>query len=245
MKPPPSAVDFVNKNSLLQKYCTQEQKAVLKKNAVCCNYRKGDMIFHEHHPAFSIYFVISGKVELWKEAIYTQKQVIRFAGEGDLIGYRGAIMKNADYQLSATALEESLVCSVEKNIFSKILKENSELNLAILMTYINELEKVESRLRNLVNMNVREKVAEALLILQDALIKKDTKAIANSADINSDGSIIPVSRQTIADVAGTCLGRVVKQIAEFRSEKIITGRGKKISLLKPEKLKEMVSRFHQ
>jgi len=79
---------------------------MLKKNAVCCNYRKGDMIFHEHHPAFSIYFVISGKIELWKEAIYTQKQVIRFAGEGDLIGYRGAIMKNADYQLSATALEE-------------------------------------------------------------------------------------------------------------------------------------------
>ena len=244
MRKPISATEFINNNELLRKFCTPEQKEYLGKNAVCCNYRKGDLIFHENHPAFSVFFIVSGKVELWKEAIYAQKQVIRFAMNGDLIGYRGAIMKNANYQLSATTLEDSVICSIEKNVFAKVLSENATLNHQILLNYINELEKVESRLRNLVNMNVREKVAEALLILQETIIRPEEIIGKEHKNPDQEGIRIPLSRQTIADVAGTCMGRVVKQIAEFRSEKILSGRGKNIVILKPEKLKDIVMRFH-
>ena len=56
---------------------------------------------------------------------------------------------------------------------------------------------------------------------------------------------IPISRQSIADIAGTCKGRTIKQIAEFRDENILTGNGKKIIILRPDKLKEIVRRFHE
>ncbi len=235
---------FINNNELLKKYCTPGQRSILNENAIRCTYRRGDMVFHENHPASNVFFVESGKVELWKEALYTQKQVVRFAGEGDLMGYRGSILSNSNYYLSATVLEDSKICSVDKTIISTVLKENTELNLKIMLNYINELEKVEDRLKNMVSMNVREKVAEALLLLQNALTRKGATAEQEEGGRGKEEIHIPVSRQTIADVAGTCLGRVVKQIAEFRSEEILAGRGKKITLLRPDKLEEMVARFH-
>src|SRR3990172_3599867 len=231
-----SSCDFVNGNPLLVKYCTPEQKYFLQKEVVYSNYKKDDLIFHEHQPAFTIFYICSGTVELWKEGIYSPKQVIRFAKAGDLIGYRGVILENAQYHLSATALENTGICSVEKNIFTKVLKENPELNSNILLTYTKELEKIETRLRDLTNMNVREKVAEALLIIQDAFGNKNDNGIPHA---------ISLSRQDIASVAGTSEGRTIKQIAEFRNEKILTGNGKKIIILQPDKLKEVVAKFHE
>ena len=230
-----SSCDFVNRNLLLKEYCTPEQKSFLEDEVVCCNYKKDDLIFHEHETAFTVFFICSGIVELWKEGIYTPKQVIRFAKDGDLLGYRGIIMENSQYQLSATALKDSRICSVEKNIFTKVLKENPELNSHILLIYTKELEKIETRLRDLANMNVREKVAEALLILHNTFATEEDNAALN----------IPLSRQSIADVAGISKGRVIKQIAEFRDENILTGNGKKIIVLCPNKLKEIVKRFHE
>jgi len=229
-----SSCNFVNRNSLLQKYCTPEQKSLLENAVVCCNYKKDDLIFHEHELAFTIYFICSGIVELWKEGIYTSKQVIRFAKCGDMLGYRGIVMEDSKYQLSATSLVDSKICSIEKNIFSQVLMENHELNSQILLTYTKELEKVETRVRDLTNMNVREKVAEALLILYHTFAAEEDNAVLN----------LPLSRQTIADVAGTCKGRVIKQIAEFRDENILAGNGKKTIILRPDKLKEIVRKFH-
>ena len=230
-----SSKDFFDRNYQLQKYCTPRQKAFLQKEVVYCNYKKDDLIFHEHQPAFNVFFICSGIIELWKEGINSKKQVIRFAKEGDLLGYRGIVMKNLQYQLSATVLEDSIIYSVEKNIFEKVLKKNPELNSHILLTYTKELEKVETRLRDLINMNVREKVAEALLILHNTFATKEDASALN----------ISLSRQTIADVAGTCEGRVIKQIAEFRDENILSGNGKKITILRPEKLKDIVRKFHE
>jgi|ERR1035437_5041565 CRP-like cAMP-binding protein len=227
--------EFVNRNPLLKKYCTPEQKSFLEKEAIHCIYKKDDLIFREYDTAFNVFFIYSGIVELWKEGIYTEKQVIRFAKNGDLLGCRGIVMENSQYQLSASALEDSKIYSVEKNVFAKILKENSELNSQILQTYTKELEKVETRLRDMANMNVREKVAEALLILYNTLATKEDNVALN----------IPLSRQTIADIAGTCKGRVIKQITEFRDENILIGNGKKITILRPDKLKEIVKKFHE
>src|ERR1039458_5636382 len=81
-----SSFDFINSNYLLQQYCTPEQKSFLEKEVIHCNYKKDDLIFHEHHPAFNVFFICSGIVELWKEGIYTQKQVIRFVKDGDFLG---------------------------------------------------------------------------------------------------------------------------------------------------------------
>lgn len=195
------------------------------------------MIFHEHQLAFNVFFIISGKVELWKAGIHTEKQIIRFAREGDLIGYRGIAMEDSRYQLSASVLEDSKICSVEKNVFTKVLKENPELSSNILLSYTKELEKVETRLRNLMNMNVREKVAESLIIIQNIL--------GNNKDNAVPANLISLSREDIAAVAGTCKDRVVKQIAEFRNEKILAGRGKKIVILRPDKLKKIVAKFHE
>ncbi|MCX6295400.1 MAG: Crp/Fnr family transcriptional regulator [Bacteroidetes bacterium] len=71
----------------------------------CINYRKGEVIFHEGQPSYLIYFVHSGIVKLWKEGLHGDGLIIRFAKDGDMVGFWSS-HENVDYTLSATALTD-------------------------------------------------------------------------------------------------------------------------------------------
>jgi CRP-like cAMP-binding protein len=237
-----SSFDFISRNYLLQKYCTQEQKSFLEKKVVCCNYKKDNLIFYEHSPAFDIFFIYSGKIALWKEDAHIRKKIIRFGKEGDFLGYRGSFIGNYTYRLTASALEDSIIYSVAKDVFEKVLKENPELNFNIMLSYLKELEMVESRLHALANMNAREKVAEALLIVREAFADKQSPA-----PVGEDNTPVSFSicRKELGAVADLCEGKTIKQLSEFRDENILNTCGTRITLLQPGKLKEIVARFHE
>ncbi|MBI4931452.1 MAG: Crp/Fnr family transcriptional regulator [Bacteroidetes bacterium] len=228
--------DIVSKNHLLEKYCTPVQKLFLNKSAICTRQKKDDIIFHEHFPATQIYFVLSGVVGLWKENIYLKKQYIRFIKEGELFGFRGSSMENiSSYRLSASAFEDAQICQIPKEDFAHVLKENPALHLNILLTYVKELEKIEQSFCHQASMNTREKVAEALLTIHKAF------------GCNGNGAPFckKVLRGDIADIAGISTGKTINLLSEFRAENIIATCGSTITMLQPDKLKEIVAEYHQ
>src|ERR1035437_6194429 len=210
--------DFSSRNYLLKKFCTPEQKTFLEKKAVYCNYKKDDLIFYEHFPAFNIFFVCSGKIALWKEDMHIRKNITRFAKEGDFLGYRGSFIGNYTYRFSASAMEDSILCSVAKDALEEVLKVNHELNLNFLVSYLKELEMDESRLHAIANMNAKEKVAEALLIISDAF--SDRQTLPTDGENNTPLSF-SICRKELGAVAGLCEGKTIKQLSEFRDEKIL------------------------
>lgn len=230
-----SSCDLVSKIPLLEKYCTEIQKSFLNKSAVCCRHKKDDLIFHEDSPSYNVFFVLSGIIGLWKVNIYSKKQYIRFAKEGELFGFRGGTMENTSYRLSASAFEDSEICYVRKEDFAQVLKENPELHFNILLTYVKGLEKIETNFCYQACMNTREKIAEALLT-----IHKMFGGNGNGTPFSKN-----ISRKDIADIAGISEGKTINTLTEFRAEKIIDTRRSTISFLRPDKLKEIVEQYHQ
>ncbi|MFQ6611225.1 MAG: Crp/Fnr family transcriptional regulator [Fidelibacterota bacterium] len=224
--------DFIEKNPTLNRYCSHELKQTLEANKICHIYKKGQIIFFENQPVNGIYIINEGKVKLWKKGIYTHEQIIRFASDGDLMGYRACI-DETNYALSATALDNVSICYIDKNTFFHTLKRNPVLHLELLKHYANNLRNIENRLRDMAEMNVREKVADALLIA------------INSFGLEQDGKTINVTllRSDIASIAGTSTDQVIKTLSQFKKEGIISTSGKKIIIENSPALEDIVSKF--
>lgn len=199
------------------------------RGAVACHkknqrYRKGATIFTEDTSVEGIYFIYSGKVKVHKKWGEEKELILRFAGKGDIIGYRG-IGNDLFYPVSATALEDVIICFIDMQFFEATLKVNHNLTYELMRFYANELQEAERRMRNLVHLSVKGRVAETLLMLR------------KNFGINRQGFIdIALTKQDMASYAGTTYETFSRMIGEMTKEKLIKSAGRNIGILTEDKL---------
>ncbi len=224
--------DFIGAIPILDNYCTSNQKKVLESSATRHIYKKNNVIFYDFQPASFVYIVYKGKLKLWMEGVHSHDMIVSFAKDGDIIGYRGCGQKSR-YNLSATTIEDSCIYIISKDVFDQILKENQELYHQVLWGYVTRLGKAEKKLRNMAEMNVREKTADALLLLTEEFGMEEDAVTMN----------IKLSREEIASIAGISTDRIVKQFSEFEGENLLEAHGHSIKILDKMKLEKIVSQY--
>jgi len=198
----------------------------------CMTFAKNQAIFSEGETVSGIYFIKKGKVKVHKESSY-RGQIIRFAKDGDILGHSGLGGDNF-YPVSATTIEESSICFVEQGMLFKLIKKNSMLSIRMMMFYANELKKTENRLRNMAVMTVRDRVAEALILIMDNFSKKN--GLGTILDIN-------LSRKEIAEIAGTYPEQVSRYFSEFKDQGLIDLSGKTIVVKQPNLLRSIIDSY--
>lgn len=226
-----SCLDCFNENCFIKKYCSislMNEMGIVK---IINRYSKKQLVFHEGSATDGIYFILSGKIKVFKKGAFNKNQIVRISSEGDFLGHRGFSSTNT-YPVSAEAITVSTICFVSKNFFYKILEETPKFTINLMLFLANELNYEESRLRDMAVFNVREKVAKALLILVDKLGTNSSHEINNIEDL---------SRQDIAELVGLNSNQVTKVLAEFKEDKVLEIDGKKIKVLQQKKLEEIVS----
>lgn len=217
----------------LIKHCSDQSLNLLNLNKSFTRYKKGDFIFGEGSPVYGIFIIFSGKVKVFNTGINEKKQVVRLAGDGHLIGHRA--LGGKYYSVSAIALEDTLLCFIETKIFTHILRNDAELTYQLMLFYADELRNAEARMKNLGQMTVREKVAEALLIV---------KKIFGTEKENRTFLDVLLNRNDLAEIAGIRTDQLIRTLSEFRNEKIISLQNKKIEILNSEKLFKLISPFY-
>ena len=158
-----------------------------------------------------------------------EKQLIlHFAKEGDIIGYRG-LGNQKVYPVSATALNDVILCFIDSAFFETTLHVNQKFTYTLMQLYANELQHAERRIGNLIHLDVKARVAETLLML-----KKDFGQ-------NKEGFInITLTKQDLASYAGTTYETFFRMITEMAQEKIVRLYGKDIAILKEAKLEKLI-----
>ncbi|WP_214227516.1 Crp/Fnr family transcriptional regulator [Pedobacter sp. B4-66] len=183
--------------------------------------KKGAVIIKEGDPVNGIYFVNKGKVKVHKT--WGDKElIIRFAGNGAIIGHRGLSTKSAIFPISATALESTSVCFIDLDFFMSTLRVNSDLTLELMMFYADELQESERKMRNLAHMSVKGRLALSIIQLKDQFGTND------KGHIN-----IELSRQDLAAFTGTTYETVFRMMNELIKEDLISATGKAISVKDP------------
>lgn len=191
----------------------------LDQSKTCQLFKKGEVIFHEGGIPHGVYCIKNGKVKIYKTGIEGKDQIIRFAKDGDMLGYR-SLLSNEKYNGTAACLEDSVVCFIPKEEILKLVSENSCLALNIMKAACHELGEASNIITNLAQKSIKERLAEVLLILQ-----------ANFG-LDEKGTIqVVLTREEIANIVGTATESIIRLLSEFDKDKLIELEGKKIRLI--------------
>jgi CRP-like cAMP-binding protein len=190
---------------------------------------KGRQIFREGDPVTGIYFVYSGKVKVHKRWDNDKEIITRFARSGDVLGHLG-LGNDPVYPISATALEHTMVCYIDLDFFESSINVNHKLTHALMKFFANELQEADKRMRNLVHMQVKERIALALLNLQSQF------GTTATGDINID-----LTRQDLSSYAAVSYETLFKVTNDFLQNGFIKTSGKSFGLLNEAALKQMVA----
>jgi len=198
----------------------------LDSTKACYIYKKGQVIFSEGIPPTGLYCLHTGKVKIYKTGDEGREKIVRLAKNGDVIGYR-ALLMGGPSSVSAAALEESLVCCIPQDTFFKLLRSNGNLTMRIIESLSAELGSAEEQILHIAQRPVRERLAEALLLLKETYGTED----GDSAALD-----VRLSREELAGIVGTAIETLVRTLAEFMREQLISTEKKKIRILDPARL---------
>jgi CRP-like cAMP-binding protein len=210
--------------------CLEEWTPAIGVHRQNFHYRKGELIFREGDPVEGIYFVYKGIVKVHKKWGEDKELIIRFANEGSLFGHRGlgGPSKELVYPISATAIEAVIVCYIDLEFFNASLRTNYSFIRELLNFYGSELQESEKKMRNLAHMQVKGRIAQAILALREKFGCTDEGYIK-----------LTLSRQDLASYAGTTYETVFRVLNEFVRDELIDLSGKDIRVLKPDGLTEL------
>ncbi len=189
--------------------------------------KKGQHVFREGELVKGIYFIYSGNIKVHKKWGEEKDLIIRFAKAGEILGHTG-LGDDSHYPVSATALEPAIVCYIEMEFFESTLQVNNAFTYKLMRFIASELQESEKRVRNLVHMPVKGRIAQAFITLKKQF------------GVNNEGFInIELTRQDLSSFAGASYETLFKVINDFTEERLIETFGKNIRIVNEPMLKKL------
>ncbi|OEJ99782.1 Crp/Fnr family transcriptional regulator [Roseivirga misakiensis] len=199
---------------------------VLSAHKSCITYKKGQNLFYEGTRPMGIFCINVGKVKVYKMGSNGKEQILFIAQPGDFLGYR-SLLSEEFYGASATVIEQAAICFIPKSDFLSILNTNPAFFQKLMKAVCHELGVMETKLAELSQKSVRERLAATILML------KETYGMEGE---DSDLIDIALSREDLANIVGTATETVIRLLSEFKSDGLIGLVGKKIKVVDTEKL---------
>ncbi|WKN31582.1 Crp/Fnr family transcriptional regulator [Porifericola rhodea] len=222
-----------SRNSSLFSGLCSHQLSYISENKSCTVYKKGQILFHEGTRPLGVFCVNSGKIKIYKIGYDGKEQIISIAGAGGLLGYK-AMIAEEPYSVSAETLEDCTVCFLSRPNFLQTLAESSELNKKILQQVCHEIGVMNENLTNQAQRTVRERLAITLLKLKDTY----------GMDSHDNGPIeINLTREDLANMVGTATETLIRLLHEFKEDKLISTKGRKIMIDDPKGLSKIANLF--
>jgi len=196
------------------------------------SYKKGQVIFHEGNRPFGLFCIFEGKVKVSRLGSDGKEQIIRLAKPGDTLGYR-SLIQNSKYSASAIALDDTKACFIPATDFNKLIDTNAKVANDLMKLLAKALGETQERMIQMATKPVRERLAEALLLL---------KATYHNID-ESETFSIAISREDLASLVGTAKETVIRFLSEMKADGIVSSQGSTIFILKPEKLLHIANMY--
>lgn len=211
------------------KYCPPGWFANIQNKITIGKYGKGQKVIFQGSPVHWICVVHTGKMKIYNENKNGREVILRLAKPGDIMGY-SAVGNKLIYSSSASAIEETTICFIPKNVFLDLVISNPEVTGHIMMHLLDELRKAESRIANLALHSAKQRVAGVLLMMSQI------------TGTNASGFLLSLTRREIADFAGTSQEEASRVISSLKKEGILTleKNKNKMHIIKPEELSKLL-----
>ncbi|MGI4886384.1 MAG: Crp/Fnr family transcriptional regulator [Janthinobacterium lividum] len=226
----PICADCPNRKGPLLGCCQLDELDIIANNKTSQVYQKGQAIFSVGSATLGMHCVRQGRIKVTKVGGDGKEQIVRLAKSGDVLGCR-SLLTESRYSTSAVALEDCVVCFVPRTDFLRLIHSNVQFSVSLMQMMAQGMSDAEERMLHLAYRPVRERLAEALLLLQRTYQDEDA----------ATPFTISLSREDLAALVGTAKETATRLLSEFKAEGIIDTRGSRITLLAPSRLEQISS----
>jgi DNA-binding response OmpR family regulator len=187
--------------------------------------RKKDLLFLEGQTCRNVFIVKSGRAIAIKIDAYSKEVVTRLYQYPMIIGVSSAFT-GPRYQESVKAFEDLEVVPVKKDDFIKYVLHHPTVAYFFMEEMASNQIKADEKLLLQAFGSVRMKLAATLIDLY--------------ASYKAEGlAVIPVSREDLANMAGTAKETIIRCLSEFKEEGLVTIQGSDILIDSVQKLIEL------
>ncbi|QKG54221.1 Crp/Fnr family transcriptional regulator [Hymenobacter sp. BRD67] len=196
-------------------------------------YQKGQTIYQQGSPALGMYCIHQGKAKVSKVGGDGKEHITQLVQHGDVMGFQ-ALLAGGAYATSAVALEESIVCFVPRPDVLRLIQSNRQFSNTLLQLLAARLGEAQERMLRLAYKPVRERLAEALLLVQRTF---------DSVAAPTEPFTLAFSREDLAALVGTAKETVSRLLTDYKDAGIIATRGSQIMILDSARLLAISTRY--
>lgn len=198
-------------HSLLNELSADELE-LLNSKRFQVSYKEGEYIGKEGMKPSGLICLNQGKVKISKISSKGKEQIVSLMKPVDFISLSSLMLDRVN-DASAIALDDVSVCVIEKKDFMDVLKNNEHLSLKLIRFLANDLKQKEDRFINLSNKQVRSRIADSLLLINEIygtledgetlnfpIKRSDLAALSNMTTANAIRVLSSLSKENILEI---------------------------------------------
>ncbi len=192
------------------------------------DYKKKHVLYSEGQRPKVVYFVISGKIKIYKTSFDGKELITGINGPGDFFGYT-AILEETNYRDNAQTLEDSRLMLIPREDFLELITNDTRIARQFISIITKNIIEKEENLLNLAYNSLRKKVAYGLSLLVEKYKEPGKEKI-----------VVDISRENLAQTIGVATESLIRTLADFKGEGLIDIQTGKVILLNEKKLKNLL-----
>jgi CRP-like cAMP-binding protein len=210
---------------------SDKERAGVGQQLVRRTFERDEYLFFEGDAAEWLLFVAEGRVKMIKHSESGRETILATFGPGQIVGEVGVLVGEA-YPATAQALEPTVTLALRRDEYVALVQQYPGLAWALIEELGRRLLRAHETIRSLAVEKVERRVARVLLRMANT-------AGERLEDASAPGAVritVPLSRQDIADMAGTVIETAIRAMSKFQKQGLLETREGQIVLLKPHRL---------
>lgn len=196
------------------------EKSLPDLNSNLVEYSRRDTIIKQNARASHILYINSGLVKVSKEVRKGKNLILDIQGPNNFVGI-SPVFGNETYNFSITAIEPCVVSFIDTKIFKEIISNSGALGLELIAHISKNNIMMIEKLSSLFYKQLPGRVADIIIYFSENIYKSDTFTF-------------PLTRQELAELAGTTKESVIRTLSEFKHDKIIDFERNTVTILSPK-----------
>ncbi|MFH1435719.1 MAG: Crp/Fnr family transcriptional regulator [Pseudomonadota bacterium] len=192
-------------------------------------FRKKTQIFKEGDKADSFYFVLTGKVKIYRISYHGKEQLLHFILPGESFA-EAAMFAGGTYPASSLAMERTECIYFPREAFLGIVHSNPELAMKLLASLSRFCRRFIDLLEDLSHRSVSSRLAAYIL------------ACAPNEKITPGQAVnLGITRGELASRLGTVGETLSRTLKKFKDAGVIGTNKREVTILRPDALKKIVT----
>lgn len=210
----------------------ERDRADVASSAVVQRFEAGEIIFSEGDPPEWLCIVVEGLVKLVKHSDDGRDIILHLAMPHDMLGGVSAFGRRP-HPFTARAVQATAVLRLAGTDYAGIMDRHPTVARRTLDDLIEQLTEAHEMMKSLAVERVERRVARQLLKLA---------ARAGWAGRRGLEIDLPLTRQDLADMAGTTVESAIRVLSRWRAEDIVEASGGRIVVTDERRLAEIAGR---